>query len=446
MKPSKNFLPLLLSCAVLLTLPACNFFGGDEDEKPPLAGERVSVMQLQRALEAPDAALQATGFIAPEEWANDFWPQAGGYPNHAMKALALNPNALKKIWDADIGEGSKTGFPLTAQPVVLNGKIFTLDTSAKLSAFDVKTGKQLWRNNVRPKGEDEFVLGGGIAAIPELLYVTNGFNELLAVNPQSGGIVWRVKLPSPSRAAPTAHNGRVFVVTLDNRLLALNGQDGSILWDYQALAESTSLVGAASPAVTDNSVVAAFSSGEMTGFNPSNGTVLWSEDLAPSVRVGGLVTLPDIQALPVVDQGKVYGISFGGRMMVFDEISGAPIWQRDVNGSDTPWLAGNFIFVVTSSHDLVALARDTGAMAWVKPLSSYLPLPKDKANTLWNGPLLAGGRLIVTAPEGSVLEINPQNGELLRRFGAGGIVPITPIVAGSTLFLVTADGTLKAYR
>lgn len=445
MKVQRQFLILLLSAA-LFSLPSCNFFGSETDEKPPLAGERVSVLQLQRGLETPDVAASATGFIAPEDWANDFWPQAGGYPTHAMNALALNPNALSKVWQADIGEGSKTGFPITAQPVVMNGKIFTLDTSSKLSAFDIKTGKQLWRNTMRPKGEDEFVLGGGIAAIPEILYVTNGFNELVAVNPQSGGIVWRAKLPSPARAAPSVHNGRVFVITLDNRLLALNGQDGSILWDYQALAEATSLVGAASPAVNDNVVVAAFSSGEMTGLNPASGAVLWSEDLAPSVRVGGLVTLPDIQALPVIDQGKVYGISFGGRMMAFDEVSGTKLWTRDMNGSDTPWLAGNFMFVITASHDLVALSRDTGAMVWVKALSSYLPLPKDKAGTMWNGPVLAGGRLLVTAPEGSVLEINPQNGELLRRFGAGGVVPVQPVVASGTLFLVTQDGTLKAYK
>jgi outer membrane protein assembly factor BamB len=436
---------LCLLAIGLTSLSACGIFSS-EDEKPPLPGERVSVLQLQRNLEDNDVTLKATGFIAPEQWANEFWPQVGGDPSHAMGQLALSPNALTKLWQVSIGSGSKTGFPITAQPVVSNGRIFTLDTSSKITAYDVNTGKQLWRNNVRPKGEDELVLGGGIVATPQMIYVTNGYNELLALNPQSGGIVYRIKLPSPSRAAPTVHNGRVFIVTLDNRLLALNAQDGSTLWDYQALSEDTSLVGAASPTVTDNVVVAAFSSGELTALNPQSGAVMWSEDLAPSVRVGGLVSLPDIQALPVIDKGKVFGISFGGRMMAFDEMTGAPQWQRDLNGADTPWVAGNFIFLITSMNELTAISRDTGALAWVKPLGSYFKLPEGRSNTLWNGPILAGGRLIITAPEGSVLEIDPNTGDLLRRFGAGAVVSVPPIVAGQTLFLLTADGQLKAYR
>ncbi len=445
MTKSSSFLRTCVCMVSALALGACSNWFKDE-EKPPLPGERVSVLQLQRNLEPTDVALKATGFIAPEMWSNEFWPQAGGYATHAMQHLALNSAPLKKIWDADIGEGAKTGFPLTAQPVVSDGRVFTLDTTSKVSAFDARTGKKIWRNSVRSRGEDELVLGGGIAAIPEVLYVTNGFNELLALSPQSGGIFWRVKLPSPSRAAPTVHNGRVFVVTLDNRLIAFNGQDGSLLWEYQALTEDTSLLGAASPAATDNVVIGAFSSGEMTALNPETGAVMWSDDLAPSVRVGGLGALPDIQALPIIDQGKVYGISFGGRMMGFDEITGARVWQRDVNGSDTPWIAGNYIFTITSSHELVALSRDTGVISWAKPLNGYFKLPEDASKTVWGGPILAGGRLIVTAPEGSVLEIDPNTGDLLRRFGVGGAVTVAPVVAQNTLFLLTNDGQLKAYQ
>lgn len=441
----KNFILSLMMGGALVALTACN----SDDDKTPLPGQRLSVLQLQRNLQDTDVALKATGFIAPDAWVNEFWPQAGGYATHAMQQLALNNGPLKKIWDADIGAGSSAGFPITAQPVVYGSRIYTLDTQSKVAAFDVRTGKELWRNSVRPKREGDQVLGGGLAAIAEVLYVTNGYNELIALNPQTGGIYWRVKLPSPSRAAPTVHNGRVFVVTLDNHLLALNGQDGSLLWDYQALSEGTALVGAASPAVTDNAVVAAFSSGELVSFNPATGSVNWSQDLAPSVRVGGIGSLPDIQALPVIDKNNVFGVSFGGRMIAFDDVTTGNItWQRDYNGSDTPWVAGNLIFLITSGNDLMAISRDTGAIAWVKSLTSnYFPVKKDVASSpLWGGPVLAGGRLIVTGPEGSVLEIDPQNGNLLRRFGAGDVVAVAPVVAQETLFLLTQDGTLKAYK
>ena len=162
--------------------------------------------------------------------------------------------------------------------------------------------------------------------------------------------------------------------------------------------------------------------------------------------MGGLGAFPDIQALPVVDQGNVYGISFGGRMMAFDEMTGTRVWQRDINGADTPWLAGNYMFLLSSSSELVALSRDTGAISWAKPLTSYLKLSDDAPKSVWNGPVLAGGRLIITAPDGSVLEIDPNTGDLLRRFGAGSTVVVAPVVAQGTLFLLTQNGQLKAYQ
>src|SRR5690606_9382644 len=108
---------------------------------PPLAGERISVLELSQSLEPDDAKLDAEGLVTPAPWKNEFWPQAGGYPNHSMQNLDLSQGQLQKAWEADIGEGRTKKIPLTAQPVVVDGCIFTLDTESKLSAFDVKTGK-----------------------------------------------------------------------------------------------------------------------------------------------------------------------------------------------------------------------------------------------------------------------------------------------------------------
>lgn len=435
----------LLAGFGLLTLTSCSWF--EDEETPPLPGERVSVLELQRNLEPGDVGLNAEGFIAPEEWKNEFWPQAGGYPNHAMQNLALNPGGLKKAWSVSIGDGSSAQLPLTAQPVVFDKKIFTLDTDGNARSFDLLNGKELWKNNLRPRKEDEQVIGGGIAYSSNVLYITNGYNEVLALNPSNGGIYWRARLSAPSRAAPTILDGRVFVVTLDNRILALDGRDGKQLWDYQGLAESAGLVGAASPAASSDIVVPAFSSGEIVALRVQNGSVAWGDNLSPAVRVGGLSALPDIQALPIMDKGLVIAISFGGKMVAIDERSGQRVWQRDVSGADTPWVAGNHLFLISSNNELIALGRDTGAIRWVKPLSTYVKLEKENRNSLdWNGPILAGGRLILTGPEGNVLEINPLDGALLRQLKIGKTAAVAPVVAEGTLLLLQADGTLSAYR
>lgn len=440
----KAFRSALLASLCLFTATSCSWF--KDEEKPPLPGERVSVLELQRNLEPVNVELDAEGFIAPEPWKNEFWPQAGGYPNHSMQNLALNPDKLTRIWTANIGEGADDEFPLTAQPVVFDNKVFTLDTESNVSAFDLKNGKQLWRNTVRPKNEDEQVIGGGVAYSSNVLFVTSGYNEALALNPQTGAIYWRSKLPAPARAAPTILDGRVFVQTLDARLIALNAQDGKQLWSYQGMSETARLVGAASPAASADIVIPAFSSGEVTALRVQNGSVAWGDNLSPAVRVGGLSTLPDIQALPVLDKGLVIAVSFGGRMVAIDERTGQRVWQRDISGSDTPWVSGNHLFMISSTNELIALGRDTGAIRWVKPISSYVSAEEAATSLFWNGPVLAGGRLIITGPEGILLEINPVDGALLRRLNTGKTVAVAPVIAQGVLLLLQTDGTLVAYH
>ena len=114
----------------MLALAGCSSFKGDDE---PLEGERISVLELQQSLE-PDAQSGAVPAMPPA-WRNEFWPQAGGYPNHSMQNLELGPAPLKRAWSVDIGEGTQDNLPLTAQPIVVGGQIFTIDTDFNLSAF-----------------------------------------------------------------------------------------------------------------------------------------------------------------------------------------------------------------------------------------------------------------------------------------------------------------------
>ena len=262
---------ILTALGALFLLTACDAF--TSDERPPLEGERISVLELQKSLEPDDAALESQGLITPRAWRNEFWPQRGGYPNHSMQNIALSSGALKKAWSADIGDGSTDELPLNAFPVVVGGQVYTLDTEGSLRAFNTENGREIWDTNVSDPDEDDPVIAGGIAFSGGVLYVTNGYNELLAVRPQDGQIIWRRGLPAPSRAAPTVIEGRAFVTTLDNKVLAIDAKNGSILWEYLGIGETAGLVGAASPAANRDVVIPAFTSGEITALRVANGSI-----------------------------------------------------------------------------------------------------------------------------------------------------------------------------
>ncbi|MCC6598721.1 MAG: PQQ-binding-like beta-propeller repeat protein [Alphaproteobacteria bacterium] len=437
-EPVLRTLLIVGACTAFLT--ACSLF--EDKDSAPLPGERLSVLELQKSLEPDDEILEAQGLIAPEEWRNDFWPQAGGYPNHSMQNLALGPTPLKKVWSVDIGQGTSDELPLVTQPIAVDGRIFTTDARNMLTAFDTKTGKQLWRRDISPLKKDDSIISGGLASSGGLLYATNGYNEVLAINPADGIIVWRKSIPAASRAAPTVMDNRIFITTLDSRLLALNTQDGALLWEYTGISGTAALVGAASAAANRDIVVPVFSSGEISALRAGNGSIAWSDNLSNVRGMGSLSEISDIRALPVIDKGIVVAISFSGRLAAIDERTGTRIWQREISGAQTPWLAGNHIFVLSVDNQLIALGRETGAIRWVTDLPRF----DDKKPILFNGPVLAGGRLIVAGTGGRIIEVSPDNGKIIHQWSAGGTIALPPIIAEATLYLLAKDGTLSAYR
>ncbi len=444
----KNKTLLLVMCSV--SLAGCssvsNLFSKDEPEHR-LEGERISVLELQKSLTPERTLEEGTEFSLPQQWDNTSWPQAGGYPNHSMHNLSLSENKLERAWKSDIGQGSTGDLPLNAQPIVAEGKVFALDTDLRLSAFDAQNGKNLWRVKVEHEDEDEKVIGGGIAYAHGTLYVTNGYDEVLAISPSNGDIQWRKRLPTPSRAAPTVLDGRLFVTTIDSRLVALSAKDGTGLWEYNGIGETAGLLGAASPGANADIVVPVFSSGEVTALRVENGSVAWSDNLA-SVRKygGGLESLSDIRAMPIVDRGIIIAVSFSGKLAAIDERTGTRIWQKEISSLQTPWVAGNLLFVLSSDNQLVALSMVDGSIFWIKQLPQFED-EKDKEDPIhWSGPVMAGDRLIVVSSDGKLLEISAHNGDIEQTIKTGANIQITPVVANNTLYMLSDSGVLFAYR
>ncbi len=443
----KNKTILLVSTATLLSACSLGSMFDGKEEKAPIEGDRISVLELQKGLQADAPLSEGQSFELSAPWINNAWPQAGGYPNHVMNNLNIADGNLKKIWKADIGSGSSDAIPLTAQPVINGNVIYTLDTSSNLSAFDITTGKELWDIDVSKDDEDDDVLTGGISYAHNMLFITNGYDEVLAVSPENREIVWRKRLPAPSRAAPTVIGGRVFVSTIDSRLVALSAANGGGLWEYVGIGEVTGLLGAASPGANSDIVVPVFSSGEITALRVENGSVAWSDNLANISRLGGgLESLSDIKAMPVLHKGLVIAISFSGKMVAIDQSTGARVWQRDIAGSQMPWISDNLVFVQSTNNELMAISLIDGRIFWIEQLPKF----KDEKNKddpiRWSGPVMANNNLLLAGSNGELLEINSTSGETVRTIKTKKNVQISPIIANGMLFLLSEDGTLTAYQ
>jgi len=430
----------LLLCA-LLSLTACEGMFVDSKEAP-LKGERVAVLPAQKDLAAE---MPATPVSLPGPWLNRYWPQAGGYPNHAMGQLALKAK-IEKAWSVSIGKGGNRREPLLIQPVVAAGTVYTLDVESNLTAFSLADGKKKWRiPTVSPDEEDSGALGGGIAFASGKIYVTNGYKQLLCINAADGSVIWRAQVPSPARAAPTVADDRVYLITFDNRLMVFSAADGMPLWSYTGVPETTSLLGSVSPAASSSLVVLPLASGEIFGLHPDNGQVMWEDNLAAVRRAGALTAIADIRGQPVIDQGVVYAASYSGRMVAIEEKTGKRLWQKEIGSAEMPWTAGPSVFVLTTEQQLVSLSRENGAIRWVTSLPKFEGDDKDKP-VVWAGPVFAGGKLFVAGNNAKMMQLDPQTGKVLDKMKLSGPVMVPPLVADNTLLILDQSGELTAYR
>ncbi len=412
-------------------------------EDPPLPGERIPILLGNIEVE-PDPALADLPVRLPQPNANNGWPQAGGFADHANHHLALN-GGLKPLWSVSVGDFSDDeGF--YAQPVIAEGRIYTLDHDYEIRALDASSGKLIWRTALEVPKEDSEAIGGGLAYHQGRIYVATGYKFAYALTAENGKLLWEADLGSPTRAAPTVADQRVVIVTIDNQTRALNSSDGSLAWRHFGIAEAAGLRGGAAPALGDNVAIIPYSSGEVFAIRLANGRELWSESLASLQPLDALANLADIRALPVMDRGLVYVIGHAGRMMAIDLRTGVRAWERRLAGTEMPWAAGDYVFVVGIDATLIALTRSSGRVKWRTYLPRYEDMEDLEGLIVWRGPILAGDRLILANNLGELLSVSPYDGTVLGKIELGSAIGVSPVVSDNRLYVLQNNGTLRAFH
>lgn len=432
---------LLLSACDVLGLQD-SFFGANEPD--PLPGKRISILAQQRSIEADPSTTDAE-ILLPAPTPNPEWPQSGGYANHAMQHILVNNN-LRRSWAVNIGTGADDDIRITAQPIMAGGRVFAMDAESTVRAVDAKSGNGLWAVDLTPEHEDDDHITGGLSYDNGRVYVTTGFAEVVALDAKNGRLIWRRNLSVPFRAAPTLRGGRLFAVSVTNKLFALNAETGETLWTHSGIEESTNLLGGSSPAVDSGIVIATYSSGEIAALRVSNGRELWTDTLTAARRVNAAARLATIRGRPAIDRGLVFAVSNSGLMAAINLRSGRRIWDRSVGGIESPWVAGNFVFILTNSAELVALGRSDGRVHWVRALPEFADPESRKDRIIWTGPILASDRLLVAGSTGLILSVSPYSGRILGTEELSDGVSVAPIVADNSVFILSDDADLVAYR
>ncbi|MEL6112022.1 MAG: PQQ-binding-like beta-propeller repeat protein [Pseudomonadota bacterium] len=434
-------------------------FGGDDTTEIDLNDDgRIPVLALEDIVKA-DARYAGLSVSTPPSYVNNSWPQPGGEADHTLHHLSAELG-FDLAWQADVGKASNRLELVLAPPVIADGKVYVVDAEAKVSAFDEEDGSLVWRTELtqdvserfrlqemfqRPKAAQEG-FGGGVAYEGGTIFVSSGFGFVAALDAETGEQQWLTKTDAPIRTPPTAYRGSVYATTITNDFLSFDQETGEKNWNFQSFEEAARILSSSSAAAAGDLVVAPFSSGELVAFLTENGRPLWTDSLVRNAQLTALSTLNDIAGSPVIDRGLVYAVSHAGQLVAIDIRSGDRVWAVSVAGLQMPWVAGDFIYLVSVDSELVCVSREHGAIVWVSQLRKHEKVKKKKGRIAWAGPVLAGDHLVLVSSAGELVKVAPTDGEIIetKKIKEGSLV--SPVVSGEKIYVLTQKGKLRAYQ
>lgn len=409
-----------------------------DNAEPPIPGNREPVLAPARGLQI-DAI---SDIDVPPAVVNADWPQFGLNPAHNPGNVA---GGLNRVWRTSIGDGGSYRRRITAEPVVAGGQVFTMDTDGRVAAHAMSSGQRLWMTPTRPPKNRSSNLGGGLATSGGRVYAATGRAELIALDAGSGSILWRVPIDAPARSAPTVANGLVTLVNINEQMLGFDAGTGHRLWSYQANPSDTGMLTQSAPAAAENLVVAGFESGDLTAVHADTGLLAWSDNLGALKGTSALTLFSTVRGAPVIDGGIVYAIGLGGLMAATDLRSGRRVWDRDIAGSYTPWLAGDTLFIVSIDQKVAAVSKEDGSVHWVTELPRFNNPKRTKGLISWAGPSLINGKLILVSTNARMAVLDPADGKLVSNQELDHQASMPPIAAQGKMLVLTDDGALTAY-
>ena len=398
-----------------------------------------------RSPEAP--ANRALPINLPAPRVNAEWTHRNGSPAHRLvhPALAAAP---VRAWSANIGEGNGRKGRITADPVVAEGRVYTLDAGAAVTATST-AGATLWRRDLTPASDRQGEASGGALAFGAgRLFVTSGFGTLTALDASTGAEIWTQKLDAAATGAPTVVGDLVYVSARDSRAWAIRADTGRIEWQLPGTPTPSVMQGGAGPAVTDRLAIFPFGSGELVAALRQGGIRVWGATIAGQRRGRVYATISDITGDPVIDGDVLYVGNQSGRVAALRAGNGERLWTAREGAYSPVWPEGGSLFLVSDQAELVRLDAATGERIWGVELPYFeADRPRRLRNVAANyGPVVAGGRVWVASGDGQLRGFDPVNGALLYATEIPGGAAANPAVAGGVLYIVSANGQLHAFR
>ena len=432
----KTLVILLLLCST-----NCNSDKKYDKTKAFPAQELVSDIKI-------DESLKNTEIKLPKAQINQIWLGSASKTNQEIENIdkrfyfesngsffnEKNEINLRRVWYKNIFYYEDFAKSFVYSPIITNQKIFNIDSSGDVSAFDIKSKELLWHKRVFEKLWLKNYKVAHLGACDNKLFAVAGVNQIKALSQDNGEILWQKDLSVIFNSTPICDGESVYISSSDNKTFALNVDNGEIKWIHYGIAKSLAIFGSAQPVVHKDALISSYSSGEIYAINKKTGENLWSQDLNLNQVYNSDFFLNDVDATPLVKNDVVYAIGNGGLMKAISLKTGEDIWKKSIASIVDFWLAGDFLYVINSDNKLLAVYKKTGGIKWMVQLPDFKNPKKLATKFNYIGVIMAGDKLLASREDGELFIISPFDGKIEKTFSLNKKVLHVPIIIENNLY------------
>ena len=367
------------------------------------------------------SALVLNAASASSDWPQWRGPSRDGKVGGAAWPEKLDTNHLRQVWSVKLG-------PSYSGPIVSGDRIFTTETRDKKSevvtAFDRRTGKELWRTEWEGAMSVPFFAksnGDWIRSTPALdgdrLYVAGMRDVLVCLEAQSGKERWRfdfvkkleAPLPDFGFVCSPLVEGEFVYVQAGAGLVKLNKRTGELMW--RALTDKGGMWGSvfSSPVFAElagQRQLVVQTRDKLASVDPADGKVLWEQ---PVEAFRGMNILT-----PVAYKDTLFTSTYGGKTIGFKvaradgKFTVTEAWTHKAQGyMSTPVVINGVAYEHLKSQRMMAIEVETGRELWTatEGFGKYASL------------VAQGDRILVLDQRGLLylLRANPKQFELLDK-------------------------------
>lgn len=354
-----------------------------------------------------------------------------------------------------VADSRRTGEPYERGQVEIDpagGRIFVGSSDQGLYALRADDGQKLWR----------FETLGFVQCAPlydaaeDVLYFGSNDGALYKVNAKNGQLLWRFNTNAEVSRRPVLDGGTLYVTNANDTVLAIEPQTGKLIWhQHRTPAAGMEVAGHSGVAVFHGKVYAGFSDGTVAAFDAKSGAERWQPvDLGAEAEqtLGQVPEQLDVDSTPIPDLSPtgavIYASNYAAGVYALDAETGTQVWSNpgvfgvtDISLFDQPAHTRRdgreepqrrILLAASGTTGLWGLDPTTGTELWRRSLPA----------TAVSHPVVVSGVLLISASRLGLFLINPLGGELIDGIHLADGSSMTPAAYGSRAFVMTNGGQL----